>query len=1266
MTGVLGSLLPDYLKGSSPVEQDIAGGGAGIGSMLNALKDLPEAVGSGVGSLVGALNPVNLAGQAAGAVTGTDPISGQHENALERVVGGAMAGGAVYGLGRAGLSAFQQIRGHYPELFGPFDEAGALYPRDMFRGRSQAFWPDGQMDPQSPLSQLGGQVAPGPEHAMAAGFKFPYEDGLLGPYQSLTPDDFLNSRTGALLRARSVDGVAETMVMEHPTQVGLFHSLADQYGALPAHQGSHPVTALGWELNKWTAAADKGVLPKEDVALWKKVQQGTASGLELNLLQGRMVQFAQDTSFVNDPNLAVHPVLDFTKVVPQPDGSNLLVFRHRNFANDVDLTDKSGPAEEIRQDRLNRLNYRALAPVISSNIKRIIQLATPEEREAATGWYQHVNRLFNEDPAALHKEYSAMPEDSQPVPGLTKTQSLAVTAWRQAHPEVPGDLLASITAATSGQKGWGGESVATSNPEIATKTIDALLSRAHGSIDEYRNMDWSRLTEPEYRGGIFNSEKLGGISRTEFEKSARLLAGDDFLDVMFAGDPRLVTLKTRNFSVNIDNPAAWFPVTMDRHAYALAIGMDPSIQKPPVGSGQKAYNAIGDVYRSTALDEGILPNEVQALTWTVWKRIKDEYSASINSGRPVELGDGTHLTPQPRSKLLVADDRVMRLIQGEGDLSPHDVAASIPNSEMVVPAKTVKDRVVPGQNPKQLSVIANPATGEKLIVAPPTPENVRAMGSAYPTPYLDGRSFTDGKPRPWSNIWQRRFAAPVDDVHAEYERIHRDETPQQVGDFSAYAGLPPGRATQIRQLMDTVKEPGGGATINPVTGEQPTEGYAAVAKPELGMKIKPEEMTADVVNQWLESVGSELAKPGNHIGPFHSPDTGHVYFDVSKVFPEDKLAAAKRAGKEGNQESIANLRSIHNNDWDNAFVNTGGTGDVEGMFHPSPARQMTLDSMEKYFQRVRLDVPATEMRAQTADSLPSMQGRHAIVVNGLNDLSQGLDAGVQGSSSAVHNALLRELKARGVQPVDSSTLNPHQADTPFGSTSRQSLVMYFDKSADLKQAWDVVTEFEHRYNEPILDRRAYVFGTNETPAGTVPILEHHFQGPDGSTLTHLSKGGSTLAPHSVQTWVQPEFANSLANDPPRTNTIERGDDGQTAIYNGAVRIVDRGRGTSVKLKPSSILDTTRNGERVSKLSIWIPPTGDIPVMAFAEPELLSRRNPAATPDRILTGEIRGGRVKLTVPATPGPTGEGVFNLSMFERARQALTRAGAAEVTPTT
>lgn len=881
--------------------------GAGLGSMINALQGLPVATPSGTDATV-------------------DLPSAASAPALDRVVGSATPAASVYGIDRQDLPAYQQIRTQYPALFGEVDEYGAQYPRDA-----------GQQ-PQ------------------------PVDTAT----QPSTPHDFTSVQAGDVLRARSVDGVAASLGMTHPTQVGLFRSLADQYALLPSHAGSHPVTALGWELNKWSAAADKGVLPKADLSLWAKVRAGHATGAELGQVQTRMVQFAQDTGFVADPHLAVHPVLALSKVVPQKDGTNLLVFTHRDFPNDTDLTDQKATAP--RQDRLGRLDMRALTPVMADNVKRTIGLATDVEKEAASGWYQ---------------EHGAPVAEQQ--------------------------LLSTV--------------------------------------------------DPERR--------------------RQIEGGSDLLNVMFRSGtaPKGSTSTPR---LDISEPAAWTSPTVDPAAHDAALGMalPPGPQSP----------VVGDMYRAAALDLGMAPAEAQMLSSIVWQRMLAEYHAAQGTGRTVQLGDGTEMPSAPADKIPVADDRVLRLIQGEGDLAPHQVAASIPRADMLVPAGTLRGRTVP-EGGGQLTVVSNPSTGEQTVIAPPTADNLGAMGSAYPTPYLDGRAFLDGKARPWSNVWQPRFAAPVDDVHSEYDRIHTEEN-----------------------------------------------------------RDKPQ---------------------------------------------------------------------------------------------------------------------ATELRAQPAESLPALQGRHAIIVNGLNDLGEGTDKGVQGSSLAVHNAVLRQLTTEGVQPADATILNPHQANTPAGETTRQSLVMHFDKSADVKHAWAVVSDFADRYNEPVIDRRAYVFGTNETPPGTVPLLEHHFQGPDGSTLTHLQKGGSTLAPHTVQTWVQPEYADSLHNGPPRANTIDRGADGQTATYNGAVRIVDGGQGSSVRLKPSSLLDTTRDGRKVSKMSIWVPPTGDIPVMAFAEPDLLVRRNPAATPDRILTGDIRGGRVNLTAPATPGPTGEGVFNLSMFERARQALTRAGAAEVTPT-
>lgn len=76
--------------------------------------------------------------------------------------------------------------------------------------------------------------------------------------------------------------------------------------------------------------------------------------------------------------------------------------------------------------------------------------------------------------------------------------------------------------------------------------------------------------------------------------------------------------KIRSFYMNILNPLDPWPVTMDGHAVNVWRGR-PVLLKSVVGDFH--YETVADDYRRVARDVGLLPNQVQSITWFAWKRI---------------------------------------------------------------------------------------------------------------------------------------------------------------------------------------------------------------------------------------------------------------------------------------------------------------------------------------------------------------------------------------------------------------------------------------------------------------------------------------------------------------------------------------------------------------------------------------------------------------------------------------------------------------------
>ena len=77
-------------------------------------------------------------------------------------------------------------------------------------------------------------------------------------------------------------------------------------------------------------------------------------------------------------------------------------------------------------------------------------------------------------------------------------------------------------------------------------------------------------------------------------------------------------MKITNFYRNIANPTADF-VTVDRHAHDIAVGEVFGKQNRRMLGSKGGYNELADLYREVADFVGILPSELQAITWCAWR-----------------------------------------------------------------------------------------------------------------------------------------------------------------------------------------------------------------------------------------------------------------------------------------------------------------------------------------------------------------------------------------------------------------------------------------------------------------------------------------------------------------------------------------------------------------------------------------------------------------------------------------------------------------------
>lgn len=94
-------------------------------------------------------------------------------------------------------------------------------------------------------------------------------------------------------------------------------------------------------------------------------------------------------------------------------------------------------------------------------------------------------------------------------------------------------------------------------------------------------------------------------------KANRIMAGEDPLSVLGG-------LKVRSFYKNIVDPTCSEAVTIDRHAYDIAVDTRNGKDRRPIGT-PKQYEAIANAYRVVADSLGIMPWQLQAVTWESWR-----------------------------------------------------------------------------------------------------------------------------------------------------------------------------------------------------------------------------------------------------------------------------------------------------------------------------------------------------------------------------------------------------------------------------------------------------------------------------------------------------------------------------------------------------------------------------------------------------------------------------------------------------------------------
>jgi len=128
----------------------------------------------------------------------------------------------------------------------------------------------------------------------------------------------------------------------------------------------------------------------------------------------------------------------------------------------------------------------------------------------------------------------------------------------------------------------------------------------------WRNVE---LAETSAFTGVARTDTLGNSSRI----AQAILDGAHPLDVIKGQ-------KTRSFCENIALNGVSTNVTVDVHAYSIAMGKP--IPSSKINLGKRLYRDIEEGYRRAAKRAGVMETQMQAITWVVWRETHPNRAAN--------------------------------------------------------------------------------------------------------------------------------------------------------------------------------------------------------------------------------------------------------------------------------------------------------------------------------------------------------------------------------------------------------------------------------------------------------------------------------------------------------------------------------------------------------------------------------------------------------------------------------------------------------------
>lgn len=163
---------------------------------------------------------------------------------------------------------------------------------------------------------------------------------------------------------------------------------------------------------------------------------------------------------------------------------------------------------------------------------------------------------------------------------------------------------------------------------MALETIVGVVAALSPGLRWSRNIFWARETAVAWREDRAEDLKVPTYSFANVRKAIRIMAGEK-PEAVLSG-PKVTAFYRLIMTAGEDRDA----VCIDGHAYALAVGWGGSIRKDPFADGLDASKSVRiskpelrrvrEAYRKLARKLGVVTSHLQATTWLVRKRWREE------------------------------------------------------------------------------------------------------------------------------------------------------------------------------------------------------------------------------------------------------------------------------------------------------------------------------------------------------------------------------------------------------------------------------------------------------------------------------------------------------------------------------------------------------------------------------------------------------------------------------------------------------------------